>query len=128
MIADHLVIRDLGSTNGIRINGIKVVEGNLQANDELTIGNVRYQLKWADESEETMRAPEKNGIKAGDPPMARRIPHDESRDEPIALPDADRAHPILPAIPASANGTGANPLSLDVPDDIGLAPLDPPSK
>src|SRR5438876_5820132 len=46
LVNDHLVVRDLGSTNGIRINGIKVVEGNLQVNDELTIGNMRYQVSW----------------------------------------------------------------------------------
>src|SRR6185295_19444619 len=57
LLTDHLVIRDLGSTNGIRINGIKVVEGNLKAEDELTIGNMRFQVKLTDEPDETVRAP-----------------------------------------------------------------------
>src|SRR5450432_2700633 len=56
LITDHLVIRDLGSTNGIRINGIKVVEGNLQADDELTIGNMRYQVSWGGDSDHTVSA------------------------------------------------------------------------
>src|SRR5471030_1871736 len=56
LISDHLVVRDLGSTNGIRINGIKVVEGNLQPNDELTIGNMCYQVQWEGESEHTVPA------------------------------------------------------------------------
>src|ERR1700687_3652446 len=45
-VGDYLVVRDLASTNGIRINGIRVLEGYLKANDELTIGNHRYQIRW----------------------------------------------------------------------------------
>src|SRR6266487_6218115 len=62
LVNDHLVIRDLGSTNGVRINGIKVVEGNLQANDELTIGNMRYQVKW-----DAAAAANHHAVKAGQP-------------------------------------------------------------
>src|SRR5262245_17660335 len=45
-VNDYLVVRDLDSTNGIRINGIRVVEGRLKPGDELTIGNHRYQVTW----------------------------------------------------------------------------------
>src|SRR6266851_1063952 len=76
-VADHLVVRDLGSTNGIRINGIKVVEGNLQVNDELTIGNMRYQVQWSSESQQTIPAPGNHGIKAGTPPAKKRAVPDE---------------------------------------------------
>src|SRR6476620_9238639 len=47
-VDDYLVVRDLDSTNGIRINGIRVVEGRLRAGDEITIGNRRYQVTWGD--------------------------------------------------------------------------------
>ena len=43
-VNDYLVVRDLGSTNGIRINGQRVTEGKLHPGDELTIGNFRYQV------------------------------------------------------------------------------------
>jgi pSer/pThr/pTyr-binding forkhead associated (FHA) protein len=43
-VNDYLVIRDLGSTNGVRINGKRVTEGKLYPGDELTIGNFRYQV------------------------------------------------------------------------------------
>jgi len=43
-VADYLVVRDLGSTNGVQINGERVDEGALRAGDELTIGNFRYQV------------------------------------------------------------------------------------
>src|SRR5438128_4113319 len=45
-VSDYLVVRDLGSTNGVRINGVRVTEGRLNAGDELTIGNHRYQVTW----------------------------------------------------------------------------------
>lgn len=109
LLSDHLVIRDLGSTNGIRINGIKVVEGNLQANDELTIGNVRYQVKWSADEAQPLPAP-KQAIKPGKPPHQPAL--DESADEPMPLSEATQAPP--------------KPGSMEIPDDIGLAPLDPP--
>jgi pSer/pThr/pTyr-binding forkhead associated (FHA) protein len=43
-VNDYLVIRDLGSTNGVRINGKRVLEGKLVPGDELTVGNFRYQV------------------------------------------------------------------------------------
>lgn len=43
-VNDYLVIRDLGSTNGVKINGQKVTEGRLRPGDELEIGNFRYQV------------------------------------------------------------------------------------
>src|SRR5438132_2834578 len=43
-VGDAILVRDLGSTNGIRINGVRVVEGRLAGGDELTIGNSRYRL------------------------------------------------------------------------------------
>jgi len=115
LVNDHLVIRDLGSTNGVRINGIKVVEGNLQANDEVMIGNMRYQLKWQSESEHTQRSPNENGVKAGPPPVGRPANQEESRDEPIPIADVEPQ---------------PRPLSLEFPDsgNIPLVPLDPPSK
>src|SRR5205823_7510557 len=43
-VHDYLIVRDLGSTNGVRINGVRVKEGMLRTGDELTIGNFRYQV------------------------------------------------------------------------------------
>src|SRR4051794_23378835 len=45
-VSDYLVVRDLGSTNGIRINGVRVLEGRLKVDDELTIGGYRYRVNW----------------------------------------------------------------------------------
>jgi pSer/pThr/pTyr-binding forkhead associated (FHA) protein len=43
-VNDYLVVRDLGSTNGVKVNGQKVSEGRLKVGDELEIGNFRYQV------------------------------------------------------------------------------------
>ena len=43
-VNDYLVVRDLGSTNGVRINGQRVAEGKLLPGDELQIGNFKYQV------------------------------------------------------------------------------------
>src|SRR5437588_5689477 len=87
LVNDHLVVRDLGSTNGIRINGVRVQEGNLRANDELTIGNSRYKVRW-----ETMdfQPPQKVPAIPKEPPHVGRVdPLDddvlESCEEPIPL-------------------------------------------
>ena len=43
LVEGALLVRDLGSTNGIKINGVEVREGKLRAGDELVVGNYRYQ-------------------------------------------------------------------------------------
>src|SRR4051795_11797391 len=49
MTQDHgeVVVRDLGSTNGIRINGQRVEMGRLKPGDELSIAHIRYRLDTA---------------------------------------------------------------------------------
>lgn len=39
-----ILVRDLGSTNGIRINGQRVEMGRLKVGDELSIAHIRYRL------------------------------------------------------------------------------------
>jgi len=39
-----VAVRDLGSTNGIRINGQRVERGRLRPGDELSIAHLRYRL------------------------------------------------------------------------------------
>jgi hypothetical protein len=41
---NDVVVRDLGSTNGIRINGQRVEVGRLRPGDELSIAHIRYRL------------------------------------------------------------------------------------
>jgi hypothetical protein len=40
----EVVVRDLGSTNGVRINSQRVESGRLRPGDELSIAHIRYRL------------------------------------------------------------------------------------
>jgi pSer/pThr/pTyr-binding forkhead associated (FHA) protein len=48
---DDIVVRDLASTSGTHINGLRTEKGRLRAGDELSIAHLRYRL-------ETDRSPE----------------------------------------------------------------------
>jgi hypothetical protein len=50
----EVVVRDLGSTNGIRINGQRVEIGRLRAGDELSIAHIRYRLENGQAHEQTI--------------------------------------------------------------------------
>jgi hypothetical protein len=50
---DQVVVRDLGSTNGIRVNGMRVLTGRLRPGDELSIAEYRYRLEGEENSEQT---------------------------------------------------------------------------
>jgi pSer/pThr/pTyr-binding forkhead associated (FHA) protein len=49
---DQVMVRDLGSTNGIRINGMRVETGRLRPGDELSIAHFRYRLAGEEDSEQ----------------------------------------------------------------------------
>jgi pSer/pThr/pTyr-binding forkhead associated (FHA) protein len=51
-----LLIRDLGSTNGTRVNGQRVRRAALLPNDSLAIANLRYQIKFGAELEKESEA------------------------------------------------------------------------
>ncbi|MBI2806947.1 MAG: FHA domain-containing protein [Planctomycetes bacterium] len=132
-VNDHFVVRDLGSTNGIRINGLKVMEGNLKINDELIIGNLRYQIRSGEEADGIQREkhwPRQNGVHAGEPPI--RGPRREAAiDGPMPIGDLAQSHPILTeSAEKRANAdhdatVKPGMMDMEIPDHISLAPLDP---
>jgi predicted component of type VI protein secretion system len=110
-VHDYLVVRDLDSTNGIRINGVRVVEGKLKPGDELTIGNHRYRVTWDD-------APARPAPRQAAAPLRPAVPMQgneddllEECDEPVPLPD--------PTLPRQAGGTEE---SLLLPEKLELLP------
>ncbi len=52
-----VVVRDLGSTNGIRINGQRVEMGRLRPGDELSIAHIRYRLDNGQAHDQTLAEP-----------------------------------------------------------------------
>lgn len=53
----EVVVRDLGSTNGIRINGQRVEMGRLKVGDELSIAHIRYRLDNGQGHDQTLADP-----------------------------------------------------------------------
>jgi predicted component of type VI protein secretion system len=110
-VGDKLIVRDLGSTNGIRINGVRVVEGRLKADDELMIGGHMYRVTW-----DLLPPSADDGDSVGDRSPMRPAAHQDpdehllSYDEPVPL-----AEPITPP------GGRRNHV---LPDHLGLADSD----
>jgi hypothetical protein len=69
---DEVVVRDLGSTNGIRINGERVERGRLRPGDELSIAHIRYRLENGAAQELTLADPNGSLLNGLHPPGAIR--------------------------------------------------------
>jgi predicted component of type VI protein secretion system len=104
-VSDYVVVKDLNSTNGVRLNGERLPELVLRHGDELTIGNFRYRLEWP-----------LNGVKAatsgGNVKALAPKRYDEmvSTEAPIPLKEDSKLPPaplgmplILPVQPPEAS-------------------------
>src|SRR5262249_44422790 len=129
-VNQYLVVRDLGSTNGIRINDVRVLEGRLKAGDELTIGNFRYQLRWND-GEASDPAQVVSSVKPSLQPATHKpspiVPASDDEDEllePCAEPVPIGQRPPVPTPPnpplprAIRPPNGSSPV---FPDEVNLA-------
>jgi predicted component of type VI protein secretion system len=146
-VSDYLVIRDLGSTNGIRINGVRVLEGKLRAGDEVTIGNHRYQVRWDLLAPSGVRPAPAKAAPKPPPPRVPAPPLDEDElleecDEPIPLQEPEAAPSRRPvrvppaeseeededadSAPGHQSAVHGPPLTERpppvLPDDLNLAP------
>ena len=93
-VNDYLVVRDLGSTNGLRINGVRTNEGTLRDGDELTIGIFRYQIQ-GDASPIPLR-PVPDEKTAPPPHFEEEL---ESADEPVPLSENGIEAPVAKKLP-----------------------------
>src|SRR3954452_25067916 len=96
-VNDYLVVRDLGSTNGIRINDMRVQEGALKAGDELMIGGNLYRVSWDPTFEPANANP--NAAHHLEPAIDQPFAASEdllleSSDEPVALSEGSRPIPL----------------------------------
>jgi predicted component of type VI protein secretion system len=131
-VGESLVVRDLASTNGVRINGVRVVEGHLKEGDELTVGNHRFQVRWdalgigaakSDKEVKPSKDARPNNVRAGQPGDELL----ESADEPVPLADPSEGPVDVPKarpLPAGQKGPAASDASSDRPDPTPSAPVD----
>jgi predicted component of type VI protein secretion system len=67
MAYDRVLIRDLASRNGVRVNGRSVEESRLYDGDEVAIGPILFRLETIDESPELIGVPSPRPARAGAP-------------------------------------------------------------
>jgi predicted component of type VI protein secretion system len=97
MAYDRILIRDLGSRNGVRVNGKLCEEARLYPGDELAIGPMIFRLEQEAEEPEVAVA---SGARPGAP---------GSRAQPGAKPSKESAAPI-PAGPRPDSESDLVPL------------------
>jgi len=85
---DEVVVRDLGSTNGIRINGQRVETGRLRPGDELSIAHIRYRLDTGEGQEMTLadgnHTQGLNAAPSAAPPESGPFSESSSGENPLA--------------------------------------------
>jgi predicted component of type VI protein secretion system len=74
MAYDRVLIRDLGSRNGVRVNGREIDESRLYEGDELAIGPILFRLEALDDNPETIGAPASRRAPSPPQPPAAAIP------------------------------------------------------
>ena len=77
-----LLIRDLGSTNGTRVNGQRIRRAALLPNDQLGVANVSYQVKFGAELEAVLAPPTAPEKLPPPKPPARRNLHPDLYPDP----------------------------------------------
>ncbi len=122
VVNNTVIIRDLGSTNGVTVNGTRVEkEAILSLGDEVTIGDVRFRFQK--ELNTAKQAP----MKVTAPPQ-RSIATVESDhfDDPVALPDEDLDFAVEPSIPRMRKLSSKTASDYDDSGDSGpLVPFQP---
>ena len=100
----EVVVRDLGSTNGIRINGQRVEMGRLKPGDELSIAHIRYRLDNGQGHDQTLADPA--GLL---PPPPGAMPGHAPRSHPRDLKNEPYSpeKPPLNLFPADENALAA---------------------
>jgi len=96
----EIIVKDLGSTNGIRINGQRVEKGRLRPGDELSIAHIRYRFEDGNGQEMTMAEPlsERNGHMHGSHGANRPDDHGAGFRLRAATSTPAGGHPIIPAV------------------------------
>jgi pSer/pThr/pTyr-binding forkhead associated (FHA) protein len=99
-VNDSLVLRDLGSTNGVRVNGKLVKkEARFTAGDTVTFGDIEYNVRKVKLAEPEKRAnrdhPQDARAGGAIPLRAEAAPlADDSQEVPIAIPEEEEVFEV----------------------------------
>ncbi|MEQ8854416.1 FHA domain-containing protein [Gimesia sp.] len=98
IVNDRPVIRDLGSMNGVYVNGTRIdSEVRLRLHDEIKIGNVAYHLENIGADDKKKQGPKENNLSSDDAPTkAPSVQHfkkpgkdiDISQQFPVAISES----------------------------------------
>jgi hypothetical protein len=101
---DRLLIRDLGSRNGVRVNGRLVEESALLPGDEVAIGQVIYRLE--------------DSVPAPAPPSAAPRPAARPPAQPVVKPENPSSLLDLSGPPSDTDDDDLIPLDDDLFSDV----------
>ncbi|MBC8290176.1 MAG: FHA domain-containing protein [Planctomycetes bacterium] len=122
-VNNQIVVRDLGSTNGVWVNGQRVErESRVRLGDELSVADVRYHLVNIDQSESNGKAKKKSKSKKTS--KARDI---VPANQPVALPDEDDSFVVEATSPRLPRVTPDQVAAAEARDDdssCDVIPLD----
>ena len=128
-VNESFVVRDLGSTNGVFVNGSRVrKEAGLALGDELAIGDVRFRLSAEAPSSKIIKKGEGNAKQTyEDPALARQVARPmlsapPSMGIPVALPEMGQDFVVEASIPHM------RPLKRKKPDsdaNLSMMPFEP---
>ena len=127
-VNDSFVVRDLGSTNGVFVNGSRVrKEAGLTLGDELAIGDVRFRLQAKAPSSKIGQQKEGDDRQAFDPELAQLVARPmlsvpPGRDIPVALPEMGQDFVVEASIPHMRSLKRKRPGSNA---DLSIVPFEP---
>ncbi|MCS7168797.1 MAG: FHA domain-containing protein [Gemmatales bacterium] len=104
-VNDYIAVRDLASTNGIRINNQDVLEGRLYPGDILLVGPYRLRVVWQPEPARRHTPPPVSAPPSvsASPPQVAAIPMASPPASPSGIP---------PAAPRTVSSSPAKKTSL----------------
>jgi pSer/pThr/pTyr-binding forkhead associated (FHA) protein len=114
------MVRDLGSMNGVRVNGQAAKDDTLvREGDELQIGDVVFKLQIGPKPEKAVQKPTAKPIVPGRNIKlpATKKPSGVSRDVPVAIPD-EQASFIVEETRAPRPGKKSKPKPPHLSDDV----------
>lgn len=107
-VNNAFVVRDLGSMNGVRINGIAVKRSaRLKPGDELTVGDVVFHLREESKNGRPATAASPSQVAAKPVP-----PHMISQDIPVVIPDEEQSFAVEESLVKS-------PTDSELPIELG---------